>query len=154
MNRTNSKTNDLARDSASNSLENSISNHLMNDDNETNTQQDASSAENFAMSDEMMELVAQRFRILSDPMRLKILHQLQTGEKSVTELVDLTQASQPNVSKHLSTLRTHGLVRRRQQGNMALFSIAAPFIFELCETVCDSMRKEWQQRSDLLGTLE
>ena len=103
------------------------------------------------MSDEMLELIAQRFRLLSDPMRLKILHQLQTGEKSVTELVENTGASQPNVSKHLSTLRTHGLVKRRQEGNMAYFSIAAPFIFDVCNIVCDGMKSEWEQRSTLLG---
>lgn len=105
-----------------------------------------------SMSDEMLELIAQRFRLLSDPMRLKILHQLQSGEKSVTELVENTGASQPNVSKHLSTLRTHGLVKRRQEGNMAFFSIAAPFIFDVCNTVCDSMKSEWEQRSSLLGS--
>ena len=104
------------------------------------------------MSDEMLELIAQRFRLLSDPMRLKILHQLQSGEKSVTELVENTGASQPNVSKHLSTLRTHGLVKRRQEGNMAFFSIAAPFIFDVCNTVCDSMKTEWERRSNLLGS--
>ncbi|WP_300428271.1 metalloregulator ArsR/SmtB family transcription factor [uncultured Thalassolituus sp.] len=103
------------------------------------------------MSDEMLELIAQRFRLLSDPMRLKILHQLQAGEKSVTELVENTGASQPNVSKHLSTLRTHGLVKRRQEGNMAYFSIAAPFIFDVCNIVCDGMKSEWEQRSTLLG---
>src|SRR5690554_7675172 len=70
------------------------------------------------ISDEMLELVAQRLRLLSDPMRLKILHQLQSGERSVSELVELTKASQPNVSKHLSGLRTHGLVKRRQEGNI------------------------------------
>lgn len=103
------------------------------------------------MSDEMLELIAQRFRLLSDPMRLKILHQLQAGEKSVTELVENTGASQPNVSKHLSTLRTHGLVKRRQEGNMAYFSIAAPFVFDVCNIVCDGMKSEWEQRSTLLG---
>ena len=103
------------------------------------------------MSDEMLELIAQRFRLLSDPMRLKILHQLQGGEKSVSELVEATSASQPNVSKHLSTLSTHGLVRRRQEGNMAYFSIGAPFIFDVCNTVCDSMKSEWEQRNSLLG---
>src|SRR5690554_7791496 len=83
------------------------------------------------ISDEMLELVAQRLRLLSDPMRLKILHQLQSGERSVSELVELTKASQPNVSKHLSGLRTHGLVKRRQEGNMAYFSISDPFVFEI-----------------------
>jgi DNA-binding transcriptional ArsR family regulator len=105
------------------------------------------------MSDEMLELIAQRFRLLADPMRLRILHQLQQGERSVTELVNATGASQPNVSKHLSTLRTHGLVKRRQQGNLAYFSIGAPFVFELCNTVCDSMRSEWEQKQNLLGSL-
>lgn len=105
------------------------------------------------MSDEMLELIAQRFRLLSDPMRLKILHQLQDGEKTVTELVTTTGASQPNVSKHLSTLRTHGLVKRRQDGNMAYFTISAPFIFDVCNTVCDSMKNEWEKRTSLLGQL-
>lgn len=105
------------------------------------------------MSDEMLELIAQRFRLLADPMRLKILHQLQAGEKSVTELVQATGASQPNVSKHLSTLRSHGLVRRRQEGNMAFFSISAPFIFDVCNTVCDSMKTEWEQKQTLLGQM-
>jgi DNA-binding transcriptional ArsR family regulator len=59
---------------------------------------------NDVMPDEMLELIAQRFRLLSDPMRLKILHQLQSGEKSVTELVNNTGASQPNVSKHYQPL--------------------------------------------------
>ncbi|WP_221798584.1 ArsR/SmtB family transcription factor [Oceanobacter mangrovi] len=103
------------------------------------------------LSDEMLELIAQRFRLLSDPMRLKILHHLQAGEKSVTQLVEATGASQPNVSKHLSTLKTQGMVKRRQEGNMAYFSIGTPFVFDLCSTVCDSMKDEWEQKQSLLG---
>lgn len=106
------------------------------------------------MSDEMLELIAQRLRLLSDPMRLKILHQLQQGERSVSQLVEDTGASQPNVSKHLSSLRTHGLVRRRQEGNMAYFSISDPFVFDICETVCNSMKSESEEKSSLLSQLD
>lgn len=105
------------------------------------------------LSDEMLELIAQRLRLLADPTRLKILHQLKEGERSVGELVTATGASQPNVSKHLSTLRSHHLVERRQSGNTAYFSISAPFIFDVCDTVCDSMRDEWAKRSSLLNQL-
>src|SRR5690554_2638959 len=105
------------------------------------------------ISDEMLELVAQRLRLLSDPMRLKILHQLQSGERSVSELVELTKASQPNVSKHLSGLRTHGLVKRRQEGNMAYFSISDPFVFEICDTVCYSIKIESEEKSMLVNQL-
>jgi len=103
------------------------------------------------MTPDMLELVAQRFRLLSDPMRLRILHELQQGELSVSELVERTQASQPNISKHLASLKSLDMVKRRQEGNMAYFSIAAPYIFGLCDTVCNSMRTELEQKQNLLG---
>ena len=98
------------------------------------------------MTDEQLELVAQRFRVLSDPMRLKILHHLRVGESSVGGLVEVTGTSQPNVSKHLSILRNSGLVSRRQQGNTAYFAIGAPFVFDLCDIVCDGIRQELEQK--------
>ena len=103
------------------------------------------------MTPDMLELVAQRFRLLSDPMRLRILHELQQGELSVSELVERTKASQPNISKHLASLKSLDMVKRRQEGNMAYFSIAAPYIFGLCDTVCNSMRDELEQKQSLLG---
>lgn len=99
-----------------------------------------------AMTDEQLDVVSQRFRVLSDPMRLKILHNLRDGELSVSGLVEVTGASQPNISKHLSILRSAGLVNRRQEGNQAYFSIGAPFVFDLCNIVCDGIRKEFEQK--------
>lgn len=103
------------------------------------------------MTPEILELIAQRFRLLADPMRLRILHELQQGEMSVSELVKLTGASQPNISKHLASLRSHQMVKRRQEGNMAYFSISAPYIFTLCDTVCKSMRDEVEQKQTILS---
>lgn len=105
---------------------------------------------NVGMSEEMMVAVAERFRVLSDVMRLKILQQLQEGEKTVNELVALTGGSQPNVSKHLSTLRTNDLVKRRQEGNLAYFSLASPMVFQLCDIVCGGMREELESKKAML----
>lgn len=102
------------------------------------------------MTPEMLELVAQRFRLLADPMRLRILHELQQGECSVGELVTRVGASQPNISKHLASLKSQSMVKRRQEGNMAYFSIAAPYIFALCDTVCNSMKNEIEHKHSLL----
>jgi DNA-binding transcriptional ArsR family regulator len=102
------------------------------------------------MTEEILELIAQRFRLLADPMRLRILHELQQGECSVSELVERIGASQPNVSKHLASLRGQQMVKRRQDGNMAYFSIAAPYIFSLCETVCNSMIEEFEEKQKIL----
>jgi len=97
------------------------------------------------LSAEALEQVALRFKLLSDPMRLKILHSLQDGEKTVTELVKMTGSSQPNISKHLNILKTTGMVKRRQESNQAFFSIAAPFIFDLCDIVCNGISQELEQ---------
>ena len=97
------------------------------------------------LSSEALEQAALRFKLLSDPMRLKILHSLQEGEKTVTELVKMTGSSQPNISKHLNILKTTGMVKRRQESNQAFFSIAAPFIFDLCDIVCNGISQELEQ---------
>lgn len=94
------------------------------------------------LSPQAIELVAHRFKLLGDPMRLTLLHALQSGEKSVNQLVEETGASQPNISKHLAALRNAGLVKRRKETNMAYFSIAAPFIFQLCQIVCEGINQE------------
>lgn len=100
---------------------------------------------NKQLSSEALEQIALRFKLLSDPMRLKILHALQGGEQSVNQLVKLTGSSQPNISKHLNILRTTGMVKRRQESNQAFFSISAPFIFDLCEIVCNGIAEELEQ---------
>jgi DNA-binding transcriptional ArsR family regulator len=90
---------------------------------------------------ETLELIAQYFRLLGDAQRLGILHCLQSGERTVGEIAAHTASSPSNVSKHLATLRTAGLVGRRQAGNRAYFEITAPFIFDLCDLVCSGARE-------------
>jgi DNA-binding transcriptional ArsR family regulator len=98
------------------------------------------------MTDEAFEAVAYRFRALSDPLRLKILHNLGKEELSVTELVARTGSSQSNISKHLSLLLNHGLVQRRRAGTSAYYSIVDPFIFDLCDQVCGGIDRELENR--------
>jgi len=93
-------------------------------------------------SDEALELVAARFKVLAEPMRLRLLHALRDGEKSVSELVEETGASQANVSKHLNLLFRHRMVGRRKEGLNVFYRITDPTIFELCERVCDRLEAE------------
>ena len=92
------------------------------------------------MTPEALEMVASRFKVLSEPLRLRILQILEEGEKSVTELTELTGATQPNVSKHLRILTEAGFVGRRQEGNTVWCFIADPSVMALCDTVCGSLR--------------
>ena len=93
------------------------------------------------MSREAFEAIAQRFRVLSDPMRLEILHLISDGELTVSELVERTGGTQSNISRHLSTLLLHGIVRRRREGTSAYYSITEMSIFELCDQVCGGIER-------------
>ena len=91
--------------------------------------------------DPLVELIAQRFRVLGEPMRIKLLDRLRDGEATVGELVDATGASQQNVSRHLRVLLDARLVSRAQDGNFARYAIADEGVFRLCEEVCGGMRE-------------
>ncbi len=97
------------------------------------------------MSDKMMELIARRFRTLGEPFRLRLLQQLESGEKTVNALVEALGAQQPNVSKHLTLLYEAGLVSRRREGTSVLYGIGDPMVFKLCELVCRSEAEKTQQ---------
>ena len=98
----------------------------------------------------LIELVAQRFRVLGEPMRIKLLDQLRTGEATVGELQAAVGASQQNVSKHLGILHAAGMVTRTKDGNHTRYSIADEGVFELCEQVCGGVRRQLDELDALL----
>lgn len=93
------------------------------------------------MSAQALDQVAARFRVLSEPTRLRLLIALEQGEKNVTGLVEATGATQANVSRHLQTLTEAGILQRRKEGLSVFYSIADPTIFDLCEHVCGSLQR-------------
>lgn len=96
--------------------------------------------------DEALELLAGRFKVLAEPMRLKILNTLRDGEKTVSELVEETGSGQANVSKHLNLLFRSRMVSRRKDGLNVYYWISDPVIFPLCELMCDSLESELDAR--------
>lgn len=70
-----------------------------------------------------IELQAKLFRGFADPSRLSILNALREGEQTVSQVVEITGFTQPNVSNHLSCLRDCGLVTVRQQGRFSYYSL-------------------------------
>ena len=102
------------------------------------------------MSDKMMDLVARRFRLLGEPVRLRLLEALEAGELTVNELVERTEASQSNVSKHLSMLYDGGLVGRRREGTSVVYFIADPMVLRLCALVCKGAEKTAREHIGVL----
>ena len=98
----------------------------------------------------LVELIAERFRVLGEPMRIRLLDALREGPATVQELERATDASQQNVSKHLGVLLRSGLVSRHKEGNFSLYAIADEGVFELCEQVCGGMRRQLDELDSLL----
>jgi len=103
------------------------------------------------MTPQSIELVAECFRALGEPMRLRILVALREGEHNVTSLADMLATSQANISKHLQILTSCGFLRRRKDGLNVLYSIADPGIFTLCETVCSNIGKKLGSQERLMS---
>lgn len=91
---------------------------------------------------EQLARVASLFRAFAEPTRLAILQELKAGELSVSEIVDQLHTSQANVSKQLKILHDAGLVARRKQATLVLYTIADPLAFELCRLVCDKLNQD------------
>ena len=98
-------------------------------------------------SAEALEFVAGRFRVLGEPLRLRLLVALEGGEKNVTELVQETGATQGNVSKHLGILSEAGMVSRRKEGLKVFYFISDPQIIELCDLMCARLEQEFTKKS-------
>ena len=98
-----------------------------------------------------LELVAARFKMLAEPMRLRLLNEMRGGEKTVTELVEATGAGQANVSKHLGLLADAGMVSRRKEGLNVNYFINDESLFELCDLVCGRIQKELAEKAAHFG---
>ena len=107
---------------------------------------------NVDLTDDALELIAERFRMLSEPMRLRILNTLGENEMSVTEIVTATGANQANISKHLSILLQTGIVSRRKEGLTANYRVVDPSIFELCDLVCNRLIDHHETRQNMLAS--
>lgn len=92
------------------------------------------------MSHEVLALVAERFRALGEPARLRLLSCMREGERSVNALVDETGLGQANVSKHLQLLHGLGFVVRRREGLHVFYALADESVFTLCDVACGAIR--------------
>ena len=100
-----------------------------------------------AVPDELVELIARRFRLLSEPMRIRLFDRLRDGEATVHQLADELGSSPQNVSKHLSLLADAGVLARRKEGTCIYYRLADEDVLALCEQVCGSVeRRLWISR--------
>lgn len=101
-----------------------------------------------------LEYVAQYFRALSEPTRLHILSVLEENELSVGEIAEAVDSSVANVSRHLAQMAQRGLVARSQEGSSVLYRIADPAVQQLCDLVCNSIARRFEQTAEARAAFE
>lgn len=95
-----------------------------------------------SVDDEVFDLAARTFRVMSAPMRLRIISVLCEGEKSVTQLLESVQTTQPNMSQHLASLYRAGVVGKRRDGVLIYYRITNDRVVSLCRTLCRHLTEQ------------
>ena len=72
----------------------------------------------------MVDNAAQLFRVMADPIRLRILHLLRAGELCVGDLVTVLDVPQPTASRHLAYLKRSGLISARKNSYWTFYALA------------------------------
>ncbi len=105
-----------------------------------------------ALTPELLEIIAERFKVLGEPTRLRILNALRTAEElSVSELIEKTELGQANLSKHLGLLYNSGFVERRKDGAYVYYSLANKDVFVLCDIMCGRLEAESEARLKIIS---
>ena len=102
------------------------------------------------LPEQLVERVADRFRVLGEPMRIRLVEAMREGEATVKQLQKASGASQQNVSQHLGVLLRAGIIGRRKQGNFSYYRITDPMVFSLCDEVCGGFCRQVEELNALL----
>src|SRR5689334_20385981 len=97
------------------------------------------------LPDPLIDLIAHRFRVLGEPIRIKLLDYLRDGSGTVEELQEVTGAGEHDLSEHLGVLSRAGLVEHEKRGGLVRYTIADDSTFRLCEAVCGGLRRRLQE---------
>ena len=99
--------------------------------------------------DDVFEVVAAYFSMMSEPTRIKIIHAICQEEKSVNQIVKELGATQTNVSRHLGLMYRSGVIARRKEGNLVFYRISDQAMVDICRAVCIKIAGQIDERQPL-----
>ncbi len=93
-------------------------------------------------AERVFDSAAELFGVLATPLRLRILNAICAREKSVGDIMQSVESTQPNVSQHLKVLYQAGIVAKRRVGNQMYYRVQSEKAVQLCRTVCTQIAIE------------
>ena len=101
----------------------------------------------------VLDVLASYFSVLSEPTRLRIMHAICEEEKTVSQIVEELGATQTNISRHLNLMHRRGVLARRKEGNQVHYRAADPAMVEICRSVCNRIAAQLDDKKPLRGDL-
>jgi DNA-binding transcriptional ArsR family regulator len=98
--------------------------------------------EDAQQSGRVFELAAELFTLLGTPMRLRILNALCHGEQSVSQMLEVIDTTQPNLSQHLAVMYRSGVLAKRKEGTQVIYRVQSEKALTLCRSVCSQIAIE------------
>jgi len=89
----------------------------------------------------LCEMQAQLLKSMAHPTRLMILHFLEGGEKTMTELMEIVSVSHSNLSQHLALMKQQKIITARRDGVVVYYQIANPEIIHMCRLTREIINK-------------
>ena len=101
----------------------------------------------------LFELHAEVCKTLSNPVRLKVINELQEGEMTVGALEKKLGIRQAHVSQHLAVLRQRGVVRTRRDGPNIYYGISNPKIVKACGLIREVLLEQLQKDQSIVAEI-
>jgi DNA-binding transcriptional ArsR family regulator len=102
------------------------------------------------LTDRGADLIAERLRLLAQPVRVKLVDRLAARTTSVQELVDTLETTQQNISQHLGILQRAGVVARHKEGIRVRYELVDPHVLQLLECAEASLARQLDELSELI----
>ena len=106
-----------------------------------------------SLQTEVLQLHAEICGGLADPTRISILYVLSDGSRSVTEICDALNRTQPSISRHLKILRERGMVTSKRHGTIVQYELADQRLVEALDLLRAVLRDGLEHRSGLIDVI-
>lgn len=100
--------------------------------------------------EKIFKMHAQVCKSLANPVRLRIMNSLRTGERSVAELIRLLKLRKANLSQHLAVLRNCNIVKTRRKGLNIYYTIANPKMIKACDILREVLFEQLKEGEKLV----
>ncbi|MFT7646977.1 MAG: DNA-binding transcriptional ArsR family regulator [Candidatus Poriferisodalaceae bacterium] len=106
------------------------------------------------MNRPIYEMKAEFFKTLGHPARIRVLEVLGEGPHSVSDLQPKVGIESSHLSQQLAVLRKAGVVKSERKGNLMIYSVVDPSIFDLLQVAKEMLTRSLFGAQELLADLE